>query len=39
MCSDQAYVQGLDDPAPFHPNARGQLVIALAVERALLGSP
>jgi lysophospholipase L1-like esterase len=39
ICSEQAYVQGFDDPAPFHPNDRGQLVIALAVERALLETP
>jgi lysophospholipase L1-like esterase len=38
LCSDRPYVQGLDDPAPFHPNARGELVIALADERVLLGA-
>jgi lysophospholipase L1-like esterase len=38
LCTDQSYVQGLEDPAPLHPNARGQLVIALAVERALLSA-
>jgi lysophospholipase L1-like esterase len=38
LCTDAPYVQGLDDPAPLHPNARGQLVIALADERALLGA-
>ncbi|HSL11873.1 MAG TPA: hypothetical protein VLA82_11220 [Actinomycetota bacterium] len=31
-------MQGLDDPAPLHPNARGQLVLALAVERAILAA-
>ncbi|MDH4112652.1 MAG: GDSL-type esterase/lipase family protein [Actinomycetota bacterium] len=36
LCADQSYVQGIDDAAPLHPNARGQLVIALAGERALL---
>jgi hypothetical protein len=36
LCTDQAWVQGEDDPAPLHPNARGHLVIALADERALL---
>jgi lysophospholipase L1-like esterase len=36
LCTDASYVQGVDDDAPLHPNARGQLVIALAVERALL---
>lgn len=30
ICSDQPYVQGLGAPAPLHPNARGQLAIALA---------
>jgi lysophospholipase L1-like esterase len=38
LCTDQSYVQGLEEPAPLHPNARGQLVIALADERALLGA-
>ncbi len=38
LCTAQPYVQGLDEPAPLHPNARGQLVIALADERALLGA-
>ena len=36
LCSDQSWVQGLDEAAPLHPNARGQLVIALADERAIL---
>jgi lysophospholipase L1-like esterase len=36
LCTPQPYLQGLDDPAPLHPNARGQLVIALADERAIL---
>ena len=36
LCTEQSYVQGPDDPAPLHPNARGHLVIALADERALL---
>lgn len=39
LCTDQSYVQGPDDPAPLHPNARGHLVIALADERALLDEP
>ena len=38
-CSEQPYVQGLTDEAPFHPNATGELVTALADERALLGAP
>jgi lysophospholipase L1-like esterase len=36
LCSTESYVQGLDEAAPLHPNARGQLVIALADERAIL---
>jgi lysophospholipase L1-like esterase len=36
LCTEAPYVQGPDDEAPLHPNARGQLVIALADERALL---
>ena len=39
LCAEQPYVQGLKDSAPFHPNGTGQLVIALADERALLGAP
>ena len=31
-------MQGLDDPAPFHPTAMGQLAIALA-DQAALNSP
>jgi lysophospholipase L1-like esterase len=38
LCTEQPYVQGPLDPAPMHPNARGELLIALAVERAILGS-
>ncbi|HVD70683.1 MAG TPA: GDSL-type esterase/lipase family protein [Actinomycetota bacterium] len=38
LCTDQSYVQGADEPAPLHPNARGHLAIALADERALLAS-
>ena len=37
-CAEQPYVQGVEGPAPFHPTATGQLVIALADERALLGA-
>ncbi|HEY7476738.1 MAG TPA: GDSL-type esterase/lipase family protein [Actinomycetota bacterium] len=36
LCTDQPYVQGPDEAAPLHPNARGHLVIALADEIALL---
>jgi len=39
LCTTQSYVQGDTDPAPLHPNARGQLAIALADERALLAAP
>jgi lysophospholipase L1-like esterase len=39
LCTEHPYVQGLGDAAPFHPNGTGQLVIALADERALLGAP
>jgi lysophospholipase L1-like esterase len=35
LCRPQPYVQGLADPAPFHPTAAGSLAIALADERAL----
>lgn len=35
VCSSYPYVQGLDDPAPFHPTAAGQLAIALADSHAL----
>jgi lysophospholipase L1-like esterase len=31
LCTDQPYVQGLADPAPFHPRAAGELAIAAAV--------
>lgn len=31
ICSDKPWVQGLNDPAPFHPNAKGQRVIGQAV--------
>jgi lysophospholipase L1-like esterase len=37
VCSDQSYVQGVDAKAPFHPNAIGQLAIALADDHALRG--
>ena len=35
LCRTQPYVQGLDDNAPFHPTAAGELAIALADEKAL----
>jgi hypothetical protein len=39
LCSPQPYVQGLSDPAPFHPTAEGQLAIALTDEAALASAP
>jgi GDSL-like Lipase/Acylhydrolase family len=38
LCTPQPYVQGLDDAAPFHPTAAGQLAIALA-DQAVLHPP
>jgi lysophospholipase L1-like esterase len=35
ICSAQPWVQGINDPAPFHPTAQGQTVIAQAVLGAL----
>ncbi len=35
LCSAQPYVQGLTDPAPFHPTASGELAIGFADEGAL----
>jgi lysophospholipase L1-like esterase len=34
-CSADSWVQGQNDPAPFHPNARGQQAIAEAVLTSL----
>lgn len=31
LCSAQPWVQGMSDPAPFHPRAAGELAIAAAV--------
>jgi hypothetical protein len=39
LCSPLSYVQGLGDPAPFHPTALGQLDIALTDEVALASHP
>lgn len=39
LCSDEPYVQGLHDPAPFHPTPSGELAIALADEHALRTQP
>lgn len=35
LCSEVPYVQGVHATAPFHPNAAGELAIALADEYAL----
>jgi lysophospholipase L1-like esterase len=35
LCTPDPYVQGPGDPAPMHPNAAGQLALALADEQAL----
>ncbi len=35
ICTAQPYVQGLSDPAPFHPTTAGELAIALADQQAL----
>ena len=34
LCTTNPYVQGPTDPAPLHPNAAGELAIALADEQA-----
>jgi hypothetical protein len=39
LCSNQPYVQGPGDPAPLHPNAAGELAIALADQQALSAPP
>lgn len=38
LCSDGSWVQGVKASAPFHPNAAGQLAIALADTHALLSN-
>ncbi len=35
LCTGDPYVQGPGDPAPLHPNAAGELAIALADQQAL----
>ncbi|MGH3185789.1 MAG: GDSL-type esterase/lipase family protein [Streptosporangiaceae bacterium] len=35
LCTENPYVQGPADPAPLHPNAAGELAIALADQQAL----
>jgi hypothetical protein len=37
LCTADPYVQGPGDPAPLHPTAAGELVIALADQQALPG--
>ena len=39
LCSPQPYVQGLGDPAPFHPTGEGEFAIALTDEVALATAP
>jgi hypothetical protein len=34
LCTGDPWVQGPSDPAPLHPNAAGELAIALADEQA-----
>ncbi len=38
LCSDQSWVQGLSDRAPFHPTAAGELAIA-AADQPLIPAP
>ncbi len=35
LCTDQPFIQGPGDDAPLHPNAAGDLAIALADQKAL----
>ncbi len=37
LCTDQSWVQGMTDPAPFHPRAAGELAIAAAILPLLPG--
>jgi hypothetical protein len=37
LCTPQPYVQGMSNPAPFHPTALGQLAMALADQAAIHG--
>jgi lysophospholipase L1-like esterase len=37
LCTPNPYVQGPDDQAPMHPNAAGELAIALADQQAFPG--
>jgi lysophospholipase L1-like esterase len=37
LCTDQPWVQGMQDPAPFHPTAAGELAITAAILPQLPG--
>ena len=37
LCTDQSWVQGMSDPAPFHPRAAGELAITAAILPQLPG--
>jgi lysophospholipase L1-like esterase len=37
LCTDQPWVQGMTDPAPFHPTAAGELAITAAILPQLPG--
>jgi lysophospholipase L1-like esterase len=39
LCTSQPYVQGLQEPAPFHPTTLGQFAIALTDQAALTDQP
>jgi len=39
LCTPQPYVQGMSDPAPFHPTALGQLAMALADQAVINANP
>ncbi len=39
LCDPNSFVQGLTDPAPFHPTAAGELAIALADQTAISQHP
>ena len=37
LCTEESWVQGMTDPAPFHPRAAGELAIAAAILPQLPG--
>ena len=37
LCTDESWVQGMTDPAPFHPRAAGELAITAAILPQLPG--